>query len=50
MKLYGSINLLSKEDADDNIMRVKSKEIATELLEMTFQKDNYTKEYSLPLL
>lgn len=33
---YGSVNLLSKEDADDNIMRVESCEIASELLEMTF--------------
>ena len=33
---YGSMNLLSKEDADDNLMRVCSKEIAAELLEMTF--------------
>jgi hypothetical protein len=36
---YGSMNLLSKEDADDNLMRVSSKEIAAELLEMTFGKD-----------
>ena len=33
---YGSMNLLSKEDAEDNLMRVCSKEIAEELLEMTF--------------
>ena len=33
---YGSMNLLSKEDAEDNLMRVCSKEIAAELLEMTF--------------
>lgn len=33
---YGSMNLLSKEEADDNLMRVCSKEIAAELLEMTF--------------
>ena len=33
---YGSMNLLSKEDADDNLMRVCSKDIAAELLEMTF--------------
>ena len=36
---YGSVNLLSKEDAEDNLMRVCSKEIASELLEMTFGKD-----------
>ena len=33
---YGSVNLLSKEDIEDNLMRVCSKEIAAELLEMTF--------------
>ena len=33
---YGSVNLLSKEDAEDNLMRVSSKEIAAELLELTF--------------
>ncbi|MCR5147446.1 MAG: hypothetical protein K6C35_00625 [Eubacterium sp.] len=37
---YGSVNLLSKEDAEDNLMRVCSKEIAAELLEMTFGKEN----------
>ena len=29
---YGSVNLLSKEDAEDNLMRVCSKDIAAELL------------------
>ena len=33
---YGSVNLLSKEDVEDNLMRVCSRNIATELLEMTF--------------
>lgn len=33
---YGSVNLLSKEDVEDNLMRVCSKDIAVELLEMTF--------------
>ena len=33
---YGSVNLLSKEDADDNLMRIESKKIAAELLELTF--------------
>lgn len=32
---YGSVNLLSKEEEEDNLMRVCSKEIAAELLEMT---------------
>lgn len=36
---YGSMNLLSKEDAEDNLMRVCSKEIAVELLEMTFDSE-----------
>ena len=37
---YGSVNLLFKEDIEDNIMRVCSKEIAAELLEITFaEKD-----------
>ena len=33
---YGSMNLLSKADVEDNLMRVESKDIAAELLEMTF--------------
>jgi len=33
---YGSVNLLSKEDVEDNIMRVRSREIAAELLEIGF--------------
>ena len=36
---YGSMNLLSKEDAEDNLMRVCSKEIAAELLEITFKDE-----------
>ena len=43
---YGSISLLSKEDVEDNIMRVVSKEIAAELLEMTFGKEMILQEYS----
>lgn len=46
---YGSMNLLSKDDVEDNIMRVSSKAIAAELLEMTFKKDNDLNEYQLPL-
>ena len=30
------MNLLSKADVEDNLMRVVSKDIAAELLEMTF--------------
>lgn len=33
------MNLPSKEDAEDNLMRVCSKEIAAELLEMTFDSE-----------
>ncbi|MBR1508781.1 MAG: hypothetical protein IJ619_12355 [Eubacterium sp.] len=36
---YGSMNLLSKEDVEDNLMRVCSKDIAAKLLEMTFGKE-----------
>ena len=46
---YGSMNLLSKDDIEDNIMRVSSKAIAEKLLEMTFRKDNDLNEYQLPL-
>lgn len=42
---YGSMNLLSKEDVEDNIMRVVSKCIASELLEITFEKGNSLKKY-----
>jgi phosphatidylserine/phosphatidylglycerophosphate/cardiolipin synthase-like enzyme len=33
---YGSMNLLSRAKADDNLMRVKNKEAAIELFEITF--------------
>ena len=33
---YGSMNLLGKENAEDNLMRVMSKDIAAELMEITF--------------
>ena len=33
---YGSLNLLGKEDIEDNIMRIDSEEIAMELFELTF--------------
>lgn len=36
---YGNINLLAKEKLEDSIMRVPSKEIASELMEQTFGKD-----------
>ena len=46
---YGSMNLLSKDDVEDNIMRVMNKDIAVELLEMTFQKGEQIQEYRLPV-
>lgn len=46
---YGSMNLLSKDDVEDNIMRVVSKRIAAELLEISFKKGNQLKQYALPL-
>ena len=43
MAWYGSMNFLGKEDSEDNLIRVCSKEIAAELLELTFgkQEANY---------
>ena len=46
---YGSMNLLSKDDIEDNIMRVVSKRIANELLEITFGKGNNLQQYAWPL-
>lgn len=41
---YGSLNFLGKEDSEDNLMRVCSKHIASELLEMTFGRGKYIGE------
>ena len=44
---YGGVNLLAKSDAEQSIMRVPSKKIAAELMELTFgsfaneEKDEY---------
>lgn len=38
---YGNINLLGKQDVEDHIMRIQSKEIASELMEMTFGNSLY---------
>ena len=35
---YGNINFLSKAKLEDSIMRVQSKDIANELMELTFEK------------
>ncbi len=42
---YGSMNLLSKEDQEDNLIRVCSRDIAAELLEMTFKKEREMGEW-----
>ena len=36
---YGNVHLLGKEKIEDSIMRVKEKEIAAELMELTFGQD-----------
>ena len=36
---YGSVNLLSNAKEEDNLMRVKSREIGQELLEISFLND-----------
>lgn len=33
---YGGVNLLARSDAEQGIMRVPSKKIAAELMELTF--------------
>ena len=37
---YGNINLLSKDNSDDTIMRIESTEIAAELLALSFQDED----------
>lgn len=39
---YGSMNLLSQIKEDDNIIRVDNKEVATELMEMSFRRKDDT--------
>lgn len=46
---YGSMNLLAKEDVEDCIMRLESKDIAAELMEMSFGREKNLQEYQLPL-
>jgi Uncharacterized protein conserved in bacteria len=41
---YGSVNFLGKEDAEDNLMRVCSRSIATELMELTFGRGQCERE------
>lgn len=33
---YGSVNFLGKEKSEDSMMRIRSKQIAAELMELTF--------------
>lgn len=48
---YGNINLLAKDKVDDSIMRVRSREIAGELMEIVFgdndNKDNIERKHRL---
>jgi hypothetical protein len=37
---YGSMNLLSKSNAEDSMMRAQSKKIAMELMGLTFGKES----------
>lgn len=37
---HGGMNLLGKEDAWDNLMRIKSAKVAEELLELTLKNNN----------
>lgn len=46
---YGNMNLLAKDDVEDEMMRLCSTDIAVELLETTFMKENRLREYMLPL-
>ena len=41
---YGSMNFLGKEDDEDNLIRVCSKDIASELMELTFTQIKYNGE------
>ena len=40
---YGNINLLARDKVDGSIMRVLSKEIASELMELTFGNNSNDK-------
>ena len=37
---HGGMNLLGKEDAWDNLMRIRSAQVAAELVEIALQKEN----------
>ena len=40
---YGNTNLLAKDEFDDSVMRIKNKDVASELMEITFGNDNRDK-------
>lgn len=42
---YGSMELLEKNDVEDNLMRVRSGKIAVELLELTFGETKDLQEW-----
>ena len=46
---YGTLNFLSKEDIDDSIIRLVDKNIADELLNISFDKESKAKEYGISL-
>lgn len=46
---YGTLNFLSKEDIDDSIIRLTEKNIAEELLNISFGNDSATREYGIGL-
>ena len=46
---YGSVNLLFKDDVDDNIIRLENNNVASELLGISFCKESKNNEYKLPL-
>ena len=46
---YGSMNLLSKEDVEDSIIRIADRDVAAELLQGSFRKEADTEQFTLPL-
>ena len=43
------MNLLSKEDVEDSIIRIADRDVAAELLQGSFRKDADTEQFTLPL-
>ena len=46
---YGSVNLLFKDDVDDNIIRLENNNVASELLEISFCKESQNNEFNCHL-